>query len=1366
MANSEIERSSDAARALGGKYQVFLSFRGPDTRYGFTDFLYHGLVDAGVHVFRDDDELRFGEVIGENLLCAIDDSIIYISIFSQTYASSKWCLRELVHMVESVSKSKGKKSIFPIFFNVEPEDVKLKTPHYREAFLKHEKEFPNEVQAWREALAEADEIKGWIVKKDQSQATTVKLIVEKVLEKLEIKQKPVTEYLVGLDDRVKDLTELLDVNHRDVRLIVIYGMGGIGKTTVAKVIFNNLSSHFGKCCSFLEDVRESSSNKEGIAQLQKKLVSDIVGSESAEKLRDIEQGMRRIGEILCTKKVLVVLDDVDNKEHIRELTGNSSLHSGSRLIITTRSTSILKVEGFKGEILPYEMLKMNDGLALQLFCRHAFGKDFPSDDYHGISSEIISSMGGLPLAIKVTGSLLNRKDKAFWEETMVRLKNVPEKAILEKLKISYDDLDEYQKQIFLDIACFFLNETKTDAIYMWADCQSYPERGIDVLTSRCLVKILDNDKFWMHDQLIDLGRQIVRQESPSDLGKQSRLWIAKEALEIIRTREEKDKVQALEIDGLYDSIEIKNEEFQRLQNLRCLKLCEGTYTGDFAECRSKLRWISWHPPRQGFGAYNMYLVHLVVFKLGMNDFTNDSKAWDLIKRAQNLKVLSLTKCDGITTIPDFSKCLGLERLTLARCNRLKRIQNFIGDLQSLIELEIEGCMDLTNLPDEVGALVKLKRFSLRRCCKLRELPNSLGNLTSLVELDLSRTGIAKIPNSIKRLVKLESFLMENMRISDLPNSIGNLKSLRVLRLSKEFSYSEHHVWQFPSGINILENLGELDLFGCDEMNGEIPDGIGELSKEFTYSEHHVWQLPSGINILENLEELDFSGRDEMIGEIPVGIGELSSLRILNLERTRICGIPRTINMLHHLQTLNLRDCHGIQELPELPKSLTCLLLRSESLLSVPNLSNLTNLVELLLSDGSRNTGKSNLIRGCNIRWIGMLSRLKKLELNLLKVLAPQELASLSHLEELTLSDLNQETLMQLPSSLLKLDLKVFSFSWAELHPSYLRLSNLSTLELYYGEVEDIPLNGLPRLENLTVDSCKLLQNLSIPMESRMLRQACVSSCPDLVEIKFAGLSESLECLNISMCESLSRIDGLSYLKKLEDLAIRKCNALTNVEGVNELESLKWLVVEECMSLRRLIDKTSPNIPDDCLVTVQGCGDFIKDSTQFYQSRFSFKRYREDILQGTSNKIDHPFRIIFHLGVKKSSEGFEFVGEIKRETEVASDTVTYEGLIAGVKGFDFHPKRMWYESPGKDHELLVEIEGDEQVKEMVQQASERGSIHVYVEGRVDFSLGGAMIKGNQWDCPVHFLSFLFVVLFFLWLSWTFPGKQVFWGIFGD
>ncbi|XP_039165766.1 disease resistance protein RUN1-like [Eucalyptus grandis] len=600
MATSEVGSSSDAAPTSQREYDVLLNFRGKDTRYGFTDFLYEYLVDAGVHVFRDEEELPFGEVISEKLQQAIKNTMIYIPIFSQTYASSKWCLRELVLMVDYVSKSKGEKT----------------------DFRKHRENFGDEVEAWKGALRKADERKGWVIKKDQSQATILRLIVEKVLVELKVKQKLVTEHLVGLDDRIKDLTKLLDVNQDDVRLIGIYGMGGVGKTTVAKVIFNQLSSHFGKYCSFLEGIRERST-KESIVQLQRKLLCDIVSSGSVGKFEDSEEGMRRIGETLGNKKILVVLDDVNKKEHIKKLIGNNSLYSGSRIIITTRNTTILQVEGFKGEILLYEMLKMDDDLALQLFYQHAFGGEFPSGNYRWLSSEIVSHAGGLPLAITVIGSLLKEKDEEFWKETLVRLTKVPEKEILEKLRISYDDLDEHQQQIFLDIACFFFNENKIDAIYIWT--KFYPRRGIKVLIERCLIKILDNDKLWMHDQLIDLGWQIVHEESPSDLGKRSRLPIAKETLEVIRTEERKDKVQALQIDGR-DAIEITNEEFERLQNLRFLKLHNGTFVGDFATCCSKLSWISWQPPFREFEADNMYLDHLVVFKLGKNDFTDNSKA--------------------------------------------------------------------------------------------------------------------------------------------------------------------------------------------------------------------------------------------------------------------------------------------------------------------------------------------------------------------------------------------------------------------------------------------------------------------------------------------------------------------------------------------------------------------------------------------------------------------------------------------------------------------------------------------------------------------------------------------------------------------
>ncbi|OWM86649.1 hypothetical protein CDL15_Pgr015684 [Punica granatum] len=156
--------ASSPRRRTGATYQVFLSFRGPDTRQGFTDVLYHALVDAGIRVFRDDEELRKGEEIGEELLRAIDDSKIYAPIFSRGYAYSKWCLIELTKMFESKNRSDGKK-IVPIFYDVTVDDVKLKTELYAGALSKHMEKFGTDtVKQWEEALRRAGKIKGWELK--------------------------------------------------------------------------------------------------------------------------------------------------------------------------------------------------------------------------------------------------------------------------------------------------------------------------------------------------------------------------------------------------------------------------------------------------------------------------------------------------------------------------------------------------------------------------------------------------------------------------------------------------------------------------------------------------------------------------------------------------------------------------------------------------------------------------------------------------------------------------------------------------------------------------------------------------------------------------------------------------------------------------------------------------------------------------------------------------------------------------------------------------------------------------------------------------------------------------------------------------
>ncbi|KAI3422794.1 Nuclear pore complex protein Nup85 [Psidium guajava] len=159
---SDSEPSASYTSVLGNNYYVFLSFRGPDTRTGFSDHLYHRLVDVGLHhpdfVFRDDEELRFGQPIGDNLLDAIERSKISIPVISETYAASEWCLREIIKIMDCVER--GQQKVYPVLYKVEPRDVRHMLGKFGDAFRRHQHGFAKEVQQkGPEALKKAVERK-------------------------------------------------------------------------------------------------------------------------------------------------------------------------------------------------------------------------------------------------------------------------------------------------------------------------------------------------------------------------------------------------------------------------------------------------------------------------------------------------------------------------------------------------------------------------------------------------------------------------------------------------------------------------------------------------------------------------------------------------------------------------------------------------------------------------------------------------------------------------------------------------------------------------------------------------------------------------------------------------------------------------------------------------------------------------------------------------------------------------------------------------------------------------------------------------------------------------------------------------------
>uniref|UniRef100_A0A7N2MIW2 TIR domain-containing protein n=1 Tax=Quercus lobata TaxID=97700 RepID=A0A7N2MIW2_QUELO len=476
----------------------------------------------------------------------------------------------------------------------------------------------------------------------------------------------------------------------------------MGKTSLARVVYIMISNQF-EACSFVADVREVY-KEYGILQLQQKLLNDLLILRDM-NVKDVDNGVSMIKNRLRHKNILLILDDVNELDQLNKLGAKHWLGPGSRVIITTRDMKLLMTHKVD-EIYEVEVLRNDE--AFHLFNSKDFDKEHPTKDYLELSQAFVHYANGIPLAIEVLGSFLNERSTSKWKSELDRLREFPESKILNVLQISFEGLHKIEKEIFLNIACFF-NHKNQETIIAILDClRLYHEIGLRVLIEKSLIKLQDN-QLWIHDLLQEMGRDIVCKECPKDLGKRSRLWLYKDI----------------------DNVLTNNMGTETIQGI-VLKL-------------PKPKEAHWDP--ESFSK-----MHCLKFLIIGN-----------VQSCKTLKFINLKISLKIFETPDFTKIPILEKLVLKDYINLQEIHPSIGVHKKLTLLNLKGCRNLRSLPGKFE-MESPKIIILSECSNLKRIPKFGENMKHVSKLYLDDTAITKLPISIGNLTGLSS--LNSKRKSD------------------------------------------------------------------------------------------------------------------------------------------------------------------------------------------------------------------------------------------------------------------------------------------------------------------------------------------------------------------------------------------------------------------------------------------------------------------------------------------------------------------------------------------------------------------------------------------------------------------------
>ncbi|KAG7597385.1 Leucine-rich repeat 3 [Arabidopsis suecica] len=866
--------SSSAPRV--SKYDVFLSFRGEDTRKTIVSHLYAALDSRGIVTFKDDQRLEIGDRISDELHRALGSSSFAVWFSPRT---------TLLPDPSVVRHQLGS-------FSLE----KYQGP-----------EMADKVLRWREALNLIANLSGVVSSHCVDEAIMVGEIARDISRRVTLLHKIDSGNIVGMKAHMEGLNHLLDLESNEVLMVGIWGMGGIGKTSIAKCLYDQLSPKFPAHC-FTENIKSVSKDiGHDLKHLQKEMLCNILCDEI--RLWSVEAGCQEIKKRLGNQRVFLVLDGVDKVSQVHALAKDKNWFGpGSRIIITTRDMGLLNTCGVE---IVYEVKCMDDKDALHMFKQIAFEGGLPPDSFEQLSIRASRLAHGLPSAIQAYALFLRGRTATpdAWEEALSALESSLDENIMEILKISYEGLPKPHQNVFLHVVCLFNGDTLQRITSLLHGPIPQSSLWIRVLAEKSLIKISTNGSVIMHKLVEQMGREIIR-----DNMSLARKFL-RDPMEIrdalaFRDGGEQTECMCLHTCELTCVLSMEASVVGRMHNLKFLKVYRHV---DYRE--SKLQLI----PDQQFLPRSLRLFHWDAFPLRALPSGSDpcflvelnlrhsdlETLWSGTPMLKSLKRLDVTGSKYLKQLPDLSSITSLEELLLEQCTRLEGIPECIGKRSTLKKLKLSYR----------GGRRSALRFFLRKSTRQQhiglEFPDAKVKMDALINISIGGDISFEFCSKFRGYAEYVSFnseqqipVISTMSLQQAPWVISECNRFNSLSIMR-FSHKEN---------------GESFSF---DIFPDFPD-----LKELKLVNLNIRRIPSGICHLELLEKLNLSGND-------------------------FENLPEAMNSLSRLKTLWLINCFKLEELPKLTQVQT---------LTLTNCRNLRSLAKL--SDTSQDEGRYCLLELC------------------------------------------------------------------------------------------------------------------------------------------------------------------------------------------------------------------------------------------------------------------------------------------------------------------------------------------------------------------------------------------------------------------